>query len=110
MTDQTQRVNIPAVWPPTDLRPVAVNQVLVQYGPPVGPTGRPDGFYLVFGQLAPPIIVPGASQAQIDELVAEPLKVSTEAYLFLTRERLVAMVESIGNMLELIGEDDDADA
>lgn len=65
-----------------------VNQVLAQIGGPTGREGVPDGIYLTFGAVAPPII-PSDEEGRrlaIQELASGLLKVTVRSKLHMSRE------------------------
>jgi len=76
-----------------DLRPQFANQFVSQLGGKVGGSNLPEGIFLTFGVVAPPIIV-GDPEEQLQRLKGV-VKVQPVVKLLLTREHL-------GELLQLL--------
>jgi hypothetical protein len=86
------------------LEPSHVNQVMTQVGNP-GPDGTPDGIYVGFGHVSPPIAPPGTNVAQ----AAEALRGSNVPVKALGRYHMSrAMVEKLIGDLRRVAEQYDA--
>ena len=71
-----------------------VNQVLAQVGPPSW-KGVPDGIYVAFGSVSPPVIPPDDErrEARVAELADSVLKVTVHARVQLSREALRDLIQ-----------------
>jgi hypothetical protein len=66
-----------------------VNQVLIQQGFPIGQGGVPDGVYLTFGHVSPPLINPQATPEEVVQFAKDNvLQVRTIAQLYMSIDRL----------------------
>lgn len=83
-------------WSDVDAVPVEhVNQLLGQLGPPLR-DGTPDGIYLTFGSVPPPLII-GQDDAERQKVAAElsggSVKVNVHGRFHMDRVMLDAIVE-----------------
>jgi hypothetical protein len=70
-------------------QPVHANQVLTQVGPP-GSDGKPDGLYISFGSVPPPVLLDDEAQreAVLDRLREVGVKVNVLTQVHITRQLL----------------------
>ncbi|PSL37003.1 hypothetical protein CLV49_0606 [Labedella gwakjiensis] len=86
--------------------PVPVNQMAIQ-GAPDSETGNPDGFFLTFGHVSPPIIIDPDAEKVRDVMESTVLPVVPVGHFFLTAGRLRELQRLLNRTL---GEDNDGAA
>ncbi|TFD47559.1 hypothetical protein E3T46_17335 [Cryobacterium sp. Hh11] len=80
--------------------PAVVNQMLIQEGPPVENGMTPDGTYLTFGHLNPPISMEPQPDPGPDAFANTILPVVPVSRFFVSRERLKSFHATLGRYLE----------
>jgi hypothetical protein len=89
-------------WSEAEACPVAhSNQILAQLGAPSG-RGVPDGIYLTFGHVLPPIVVGDEEQraARVAELTASTVKVAVQGRVQISRETLTDVIKVLQTAAE----------
>jgi hypothetical protein len=84
--------------------PVTVNQILLQSSVPTASTGRPDGVYVTFGHLNPPMIMDPTDPEQIAAASRGVYPVTSVARVYVSRERLVSFRDAIDSFLNTMPE------
>jgi hypothetical protein len=78
-----------------------VNQFVAQLGPPTR-SGRPDGIYLLLGNVAPPLIVGDDDEARRPYIEAAIAGIKPEVHgqFYFSRERLDELIHSLHTIAE----------
>lgn len=85
-----------------DIQATPLNQFVCQVGPPLR-DGRPDGIYLLFGNVIPPLIL-GDSQEERQRFIDMALagaKVQVHGRYVLSRERLDELIATLQKIAEI---------
>ena len=80
--------------------PAAVNQMLIQDGPPVDDGRSPDGTYLTFGHLNPPVAMEPLLGSDGNPFPNAILPVVPVSRFLVSRERLKSFHATLGRYLE----------
>lgn len=106
--DADQGVQVAVQWlPSTSGAPVAVNQFLIQGGPPVGEVKPVDGVFLTLGNLVPPYLPPDLAPEQLQQFAANPpvAFVTSVGQFFFTVERTRELRDHLSKVLDAIDKD-----
>lgn len=99
-------VNMNAQWIIDQAAQAALsNQMFVQFDSPSSPeSGRPDGAYLTFGHVNPPVfnLGPGEAEPSEEVLNATVLPVLPTARVYVTFDRLKAFVAELDEKIAMI--------
>lgn len=105
MSDEPREMNVNASWilDPT-VQSAVVNQMFLQFDNPASPaSARPDGVYLTFGHVNPPVFNLPAGENPSQEMVASlVLPVTPSARIYLSIERLRAFIDDIDAKLKAV--------
>lgn len=85
-----------------DVQATPLNQFICQVGAPLR-DGRPDGIYLLFGNIVPPLVV-GDSQEERQrfiDMAGGGAKVQIHGRYVLSRERLDELIDTLQKIAEI---------
>lgn len=90
-------VAVPVRWNLEGVPTLFANQFVVTLGPPTI-DGVPDGIYMVFGTVAPPLIIgdtPDARKAYVEAATRGGLTAEIHGRYFMTRERVGEVITAL---------------
>lgn len=96
------QVSVPVDWSSATRTPVVyINQFVAQLGPPTR-NGTPDGIYLLFGSVGPPLIVGDSAEARQPYIEAAKSGIKPEIHgqFYLSRERLDELIHALSTIAE----------